>query len=352
MCDYFCCILELSHKRKKVLTYWLATGAIMVFMMVAIGGITRLTHSGLSMTDWHLVVGSVPPLNEQEWQESFNEYQNFPEYKELNSGFTLDDYKSIFWWEFIHRLLGRVLGLVFLMPFLFFILKGWLSPKLRNQLFVVFVLGALQAFLGWFMVKSGLVDMPRVSHYRLAAHLVTAFISCLYILWLMFEINYPKTVNLGQLFSFQKQIIWLLGLTFIQVIYGAFVAGLQAGLVHNTWPLMDGEVISSAVFAMDPMYLNFIIGKSGVQFVHRTLAIVIFIWVVVLYVKAVKRLVDPLQIQAIRLMFVFVLIQFGLGITVLLFRVPISLGILHQLCALLLLSSMVFALHRFTAPST
>ena len=236
----------------------MAIGAIMVFMMVAIGGITRLTHSGLSMTNWHLIVGSIPPLNDQEWQLSFEAYKNFPEYKELNYGFTLEDYKSIFWWEYLHRLLGRVLGIVFLIPFLFFMVKGWLQAKLRNQLLVVFILGAFQAFLGWFMVKSGLVDMPRVSHFRLAAHLVTAFISCLYILWIIFEINYPKTMVNTPVFPFRRHILLLILLTFLQVIYGAFVAGLQAGFVHNTWPLMDGEVVSSAVFALDPVYLNFV----------------------------------------------------------------------------------------------
>lgn len=320
--------------------------------MVAIGGVTRLTHSGLSMTDWNLVVGSIPPLNEQEWRASFEEYQKFPEFKELNYNFSLEDYKSIFWWEFIHRLLGRVLGIVFLIPFVFFVWKGWLDKKLKNQLVVVFALGAFQAFLGWFMVKSGLQDLPRVSHYRLAAHLTTAFVSCLYILWLIFEINIPRTRNLGQLFNFKTHLKWLLGLTFIQVLYGAFVAGLQAGLVHNTWPLMDGELISSAVFALDPLYLNFIMGKSGVQFIHRTLAIVIFIWVVVLYLKGMRQIADEMQLKAIRLLFIFVLIQFGLGITTLLLHVPLVFGILHQLCALLLLSSIVFALHRFTPPST
>lgn len=344
--------MELIKERKNILTIWLAVGAVMVFVMVAIGGITRLTHSGLSMTDWHLVVGSVPPLNEEAWQESFEAYQNFPEFKETNYDFSLEDYKSIFWWEFIHRLLGRVLGVVFLIPFIFFLIKGWLSSKLKKQLLIVFALGAFQAFLGWFMVKSGLQDVPRVSHYRLAAHLTTAFISCLYILWIIFEINIPRTENIGQLFFFKKQIKWLLGLTFFQVVYGAFVAGLQAGLVHNTWPLMDGELISSAVFAMDPVFLNFIMGKSGVQFIHRTLAIVIFIWVVAIYVKGMQRLFDPLQLKSIRLMLIFVLIQFGLGITTLLLHVPIYLGILHQLCALLLLSALIFALHRFTPPSS
>tara|TARA_B100000508_G_scaffold140636_1_gene142514 strand:- start:8421 stop:9470 length:1050 start_codon:yes stop_codon:yes gene_type:complete len=345
--------VELSKFQKKVLTIWLATGAVMVFLMVAIGGITRLTHSGLSMTDWNLIVGSIPPVSDQEWNESFKAYQNFPEFKELNYNFSLEDYKSIFWWEYLHRLLGRVLGIVFLIPFLAFMAKRWFlgNKKLRNQLLVVFALGAFQAFLGWFMVKSGLVDVPRVSHYRLSAHLLTAFITCLYILWIIFEINVPRTKNMGQLFSFGKQIRLLLLLTLIQAVYGAFVAGLQAGLVHNTWPLMDGEIVSSAVFAMDPVYLNFVMGKSGVQFVHRMLAIIIFVWVAVIYVKGVRRLTDPLQLQALRLMLIFVLVQFGLGIITLLLRVPIELGVLHQMGALLLLSSLVFAYHRFTPPS-
>lgn len=341
--------VPLSLKQKKVLTIWLLTGAVMVFLMVAIGGITRLTHSGLSMTNWNLVMGSIPPLNEQAWQESFQAYQTSPEFKELNSHFNLEDYKSIFWWEYIHRLTGRVLGLVFLFPFAYFLIKGWLSPKLRNQLFGVFALGAFQAFLGWFMVSSGLVDVPRVSHYRLAAHLTTAFISCLYILWIVFELNFPKPNANAFGLKLNGQLKWLFALTFIQVVYGAFVAGLKAGWVHNTYPLMDGQIIADAVFVLDPVYINFLEGKSGVQFIHRTLALVIALWSGVIYFKGLRNLNNSLELKAVRFLFIAVLFQFSLGVATLMLQVPLELGVLHQLGALGFLSTLLFGLHRFRA---
>jgi cytochrome c oxidase assembly protein subunit 15 len=334
-------------KGKKAINTWLITGALLVFLMVAIGGITRLTHSGLSMTDWNLVMGSIPPLTESEWQNSFESYQTSPEFKELNSHFELEDYKSIFWWEYIHRLIGRFIGVVFIIPFVFFWLKGWLSKNLIKQLVILLFLGGFQGFLGWFMVKSGLVDVPRVSHYRLAAHLSMAFITCLYILWLYLNLNLPKVSTSLNGLKLRKPFLILFALTFIQVIYGAFVAGLKAGWVHNTYPLMDGQVMSDAALVMEPIYLNFIEGKSGVQFVHRTLALLIVLGVGYYYFKGMRSLTDRLELLAVRLAFVAVLFQFSLGVATLMLQVPIEFGVLHQLGALLLLASLLFAVHRF-----
>lgn len=343
--------MNMAKHRKKIITYWLILGASLVFLMVAIGGITRLTHSGLSMTDWNLFIGSIPPLTDAEWLASFEHYKQFPEFNELNYNFTLEDYKSIFWWEYIHRVMGRLIGLVFLFPFLFFLLKGWLSPKLKKQLFIVFLMGGVQAFLGWFMVKSGLVDMPRVSHFRLAAHLLMAFMTCLYISWLIWEINLPRVNSLAHELGLRKQAVGLFVLVIIQSIYGAFVAGLKAGWVHNTFPLMDGQIISDAVFALEPVYLNFIQGKSGVQFVHRVLGISVLVWVIIFYFKGIRSVVDKFQILSVRLVFIAALLQVSLGIATLMLRVPISFGVLHQIGALFLLVSLVFSIHRFTPPS-
>lgn len=340
----------MNRTQKKWLIGWLLTGALMVFLMVIIGGITRLTNSGLSMVDWHLIVGAVPPTTDAEWQTTFEGYQQSPEFKELNSDYTLEDFKSIFWWEYIHRLVGRVLGMVFIIPFLFFLFKGWLTNKLKLQLLLVFALGAFQAFLGWFMVKSGLVNEPRVSHFRLAAHLITAFFTCMVIFWICLNIwRNPK--NGFQINGFSKLVSWFLAIVVLQIVYGAFVAGTHAGWVHNTWPLMDGSLISDAVWALDPVILNFIEGKSGIQFVHRILAIVVLVLAGTIYSKGLKCLFLTDQINAVRVVLVLVVFQVVLGIATLLFHVPISLGVLHQVGALCVLAAGTYLLHTISYPS-
>ena len=340
----------MNSSRKKWLVGWLLLGALMVFAMVVVGGITRLTNSGLSMVDWHLIVGAVPPTTDVEWQTTFEDYQSSPEFKELNSDYSLEDFKSIFWWEFIHRLLGRVLGVVFLIPFIFFLIKGWLSKKLTLQLLLVFGLGAFQAFLGWFMVKSGLVNEPRVSHYRLAAHIVTAFITCMVIFWICLSLwkDVGEKIKMN---SFGKLVVWFIVVVLIQIVYGAFVAGTHAGSVHNTWPLMDGQLIADSVWAIDPVYLNFLEGKSGIQFIHRTLGIAVLIMAGVIYYQGIKQSFLKEQIQAIRWVLICVLFQVVLGIFTLLFHVPIVLGILHQAGALIVLAVCVYLMHTTIYPA-
>ncbi len=336
--------------QKKILVGWLLTGAVMVFLMVVIGGITRLTNSGLSMVDWHLIVGAVPPSSDVEWQQTFEAYQQSPEFKELNSDYTLEDFKSIFWWEYIHRVLGRVLGVVFLLPFLFFLFKGWLSKKLTLKLLLVFGLGAFQAFLGWFMVKSGLIDEPRVSHFRLAAHLITAFITCMVIFWICLNIWRDKNSKMVS-GSYARSVVGFIGLVVLQIVFGAFVAGTHAGGVHNTWPLMDGHLISDAVWVLEPAYLNFLEGKSGIQFAHRTIGILVLVLAIWLYFKGLKQSFLKSQILAIRVVIISVFVQFGLGVFTLLMHVPISLGIFHQAGALVVLGACVYLLHTTVYPS-
>ncbi len=340
----------MSKVQKKWLVAWLLTGALMVFLMVVIGGITRLTNSGLSMVDWHLIVGAVPPTTDAEWQLTFEGYQQSPEFKELNSEYTVEDFKSIFWWEYLHRMLGRVLGIVFLIPFLFFWLKGWLPRKLKIQLLLVFGLGAFQAFLGWFMVKSGLVNEPRVSHFRLAAHLFTAFITCMVIFWICLNIWRGEIAKV-KLESFGRLVLSFLGIVILQIVYGAFVAGVHAGYMHNTWPLMDGSFIADAVWALEPTYLNFLEGKSGIQFVHRILGLLVFGLAAAIYWKGLKQLFLKEQITGVRLVLILVVFQVVLGIATLLFQVPIVLGVLHQAGALCVLAAGVYLLHTLKYPS-
>ncbi|HJN63500.1 MAG TPA: COX15/CtaA family protein, partial [Flavobacteriales bacterium] len=215
-------------KKNKSIIFWLLSGCFLIFTMVVIGGITRLTHSGLSMVNWNLITGTILPLNEVQWQETFELYKTSPEYLKINSHFTLDEFKSIFFWEYLHRLIGRVLGLVFIIPFIYFLIKKKLTQKLKIQSTLLLLMGAMQGAIGWWMVKSGLVDRPDVSHYRLAIHLITAFLTCAYIVWIALPLIFSNN-NAGNSKLFRLN-IGLFILIVIQIIYGAFVAGLDAGV--------------------------------------------------------------------------------------------------------------------------
>lgn len=318
---------------KPLVTYWLYLGIAMVLGMVVIGGITRLTHSGLSMTHWSFS-GSLPPTTDVAWSEEFAKYQQSPEYKELHNHFGVEEFKSIYWWEYIHRMFGRLIGLVFIFPFIFFLFKKWIPKSLLKHFFIILGLGAFQAFLGWFMVKSGLVDVPRVSHFRLAAHLSTAFIACSYIFWVTLRYKNYNREELS-VSPERKFALAATGLVFLQIVYGAFVAGLRAGWIHNTWPLMDGAIIAPAAVALDPFIDNFLNGRSGVQFVHRTLGMVVVAFSAWLFYKSLNwtsRIRLSVQVASVA-----VFAQFTLGVLTLLLEVPISLGVAHQVFALIVL---------------
>lgn len=329
----------------KAVTYWLWSGIVLILIMVVIGGMTRLTHSGLSMVHWSFT-GSMPPMNEAEWVVEFEKYQSSPEYKELHSHFELADFKSIFWWEYIHRMFGRLIGAVFIIPFAWFLFRRRIPKKMIPQFLTLLGLGAFQALLGWFMVKSGLVDVPRVSHYRLAAHLTTAFITCAYILWVVQDYQQFGRKR-SDVSPWRKHTYTLGGLLLLQIIFGAFVAGLRAGWVHNTWPLMDGDLVAPAVTALEPVIMNFLEGKSGVQFMHRTVGLLVTgyaLWLAFFSkAKSDARMQSPFRLIAL-----FVFVQFILGVTTLLLKVPISLAVLHQVFALVVLLSVIWAIHRST----
>lgn len=336
----------MSNNPNKPVIRWLLTGCFLIFLMVVIGGITRLTESGLSMVNWNLFMGSIPPLNEQEWLETFNQYKEYPEYQKVNFYFTLEEFKSIFFWEYLHRLIGRIIGLVFIIPFIYFLIKKKLNKKLVKECVAILLMGAFQGFLGWWMVKSGLVDNPDVSHYRLAIHLITAFLTFAYTFWVALKLMYPEKNNV-QAPLMRKGIIFLLLLTIIQIVYGAFVAGLNAGFVINTWPKMGGVWIAESVTALEPLILNFIDGIGGVQFIHRYLAYIVVLVVFVLLFISNKYNLSLRQKNSLKAILLVVSIQFILGVFTLLYAVPITLGVLHQVGAFLLLGTIVYSLSTF-----
>lgn len=336
-------------KDNRKVVYWLLTGCFLVFLMVVVGGITRLTNSGLSMSEYKLVTDVIPPMNQQEWEEAFDLYKQFPEYQKLHFHFELEDFKYIYFWEWFHRLLGRFIGVVFIIPFLYFLFTKQLSrPTIRKSL-VLFGLGALQGFLGWWMVKSGLVDRPSVSHYRLAVHLCAAFLTFAYALWVALDLIYPnRQSSINK--KFRNLIRVGLAILTLQIVWGAFVAGLEAGLLHNTWPLMnDGKLIHETVWIeQNPLWRNFIEGKSGVQFIHRYLAYGVVAIILYIWYRSRQISLTSLQHRAINGLVVLVFFQFLLGVLTLIYAVPLWLGVAHQAGAFFLLAIMTFTLHRFT----
>ncbi|WP_163399358.1 COX15/CtaA family protein [Flavobacterium fluviatile] len=338
-------------KENKSVIIWLLSGCVLLFLMVVVGGITRLTNSGLSMTDWHLVTDTFPPLTEAKWQAAFDEYKKFPEYQKINvhNDFQLADYKFIYFWEWFHRFIGRIIGLVFLVPFVYFLIKKKLDTPTIKKCIVLLAMGGFQGFLGWFMVRSGLIDNPDVSHFRLSLHLTFAFITFAYTLWVALDLIYPER-NINKILPLRTIARYALVALLIQIIYGGFVAGLNAGLIHNHWPLMsDGEFIHESVFIeQSSLVKNLIEGKSGVQFVHRTFAYVVVAIILFLYFKSKKYSLTNTQSKGINILVIFVFIQFALGVFTLLYSVPLALGLIHQIMAFFLLSAMTFTLHRLS----
>lgn len=335
------------QQNKKVI-YWLLTGCALIFVMVVVGGITRLTHSGLSISNYKLISGTLPPMNEVEWNEAFELYKQYPEYQKLNNHFSLEDFKDIFFWEWLHRVIGRFIGMVFLIPFLYFLLKKQLSKKTVKKCLLILFLGGFQGFLGWYMVKSGLVDNPDVSHFRLAMHLTTAFITFAYTLWVALDLWFPKRKEIDK--SLRNLIRLGMGVLILQIIWGAFVAGLDAGWIHNHWPLMnDGKLIHETVtIEQTPVWKNFVEGKSGVQFVHRYMAYVVVFLIGLIWYKTRKVTATIQQKKGVQALVALVLVQFILGVFTLILQVPVVLGVLHQVVAFFLLAAMTFTLHRYS----
>ncbi|MDA9663522.1 COX15/CtaA family protein [bacterium] len=333
--------------KNKDVIFWLLSGCFLIFVMVLVGGITRLTNSGLSMVNWNLFMGAIPPLNEIEWKETFNLYKKSPEFQKINFNYTLKEFKSIFFWEYIHRMIGRLLGLVFIIPFIYFLIKNKLTKKLIVQSVILFFLGGLQGAIGWWMVKSGLVDRPDVSHYRLAIHLTTAFLTCSFTFWVALPLIFTtKHDGHTRLYKYSKILFILL---LLQIIFGAFVAGLNAGVGFNTWPKMNGEWIPDAVYALTPFWKNFIHTEApyGIQFIHRNLAYIIVAFIIFIYIKSTDFQLKKHQRFSIKLLLLLAIVQSTLGVFTLINIVPMSLALLHQLGAFFLLLSVVYCLFLF-----
>jgi cytochrome c oxidase assembly protein subunit 15 len=340
--------LRIPEERRRHLRIWFASGATLTFLILVIGGITRLTQSGLSIVDWNPIMGVVPPLSEAQWLEVFERYRQFPEYQKLRQGMTLAEFQFIFFWEYVHRLAARLIGLVFLVPFIIFWVRGYFNPPLRNRVLALFGLGALQGFMGWFMVKSGLVDNPAVSHYRLATHLSIALLIFGLCLWLVWELRVSRMPTPGQ--TQIRGVYALGGLLMLQILWGAFVAGLDAGLYFNTFPLMGGRVVPPGAMSLEPALRNLVENPITVQWVHRVLGTVLAL---VSLAVLVQHWRFPADLTSRRLSTAFttlVLVQYGLGILTVLYFVPVSLGVLHQATAVVILGIWLAWLHHVRNP--
>ena len=335
-----------SHDR--AIGLWLLACAAMIFAMAVIGAITRLTESGLSIMEWAPVVGALPPLDEAEWQRLFALYQEIPEYKEENLGMTLAEFKTIFWWEWIHRLWGRLIGVVFALPFLWFLLRGRIGRGLAPHLVAMFALGGLQGALGWYMVASGFTERTDVSQYRLVAHLGLAVAIYGYVLWIALRLldPAPPASRDARAPRLRGLLIGLAALAALTMASGGFVAGLNAGFIYNTFPLMDGRLIPEGYGALSPWILNAFETIEAVQFNHRVLATATLAIMLALWLWSRRLELAPGARRVLDLTCAMVGAQFALGVAALILVVPVWLGALHQAGAILLLSLVLWAIHR------
>lgn len=324
--------------RPRALAYWLLSVAGLIFLMVVVGGITRLTESGLSITEWRPITGAIPPLTEQQWEQAFALYKQIPEYQQVNRGMSLDEFKNIFFWEYLHRLLGRVIGLAYALPLAWFAWKKAIPQGYGKRLLVLLLLGGLQGAIGWWMVASGLAQRTDVSHVRLAVHLLLALFIFGVIVWTAVDLLSPgsrrrRMPTLG---------IWALAALGVQLLFGAYVAGLDAGYAFNSWPLMGDELYPAAAPWLDPMLRNFVDNPITVQFVHRWWAFVVLAFVVVLArrVKAVGGRRESILVHSA------VGTQILLGIWTLLSGVDLHVAVAHQAVAVLLIATMLMAAHK------
>jgi cytochrome c oxidase assembly protein subunit 15 len=317
------------QRRYRIVSLWLFAIAAMVFVMVVIGGLTRLTNSGLSMVEWHPVTGWLPPLSDAAWEATFRAYQSTPEYRHLNAGMSLAAFKGIFWLEYVHRLWGRLIGVAFFLPLLVFLARGWLDRKLTPRLLLLFVLGGLQGALGWFMVASGLVDRPDVSQYRLVAHLAAALVIYVALVWIALGLV-VRTPPWNPSRALGRSAAGLGLLIFITMLSGGFVAGTDAGFAYNTFPLMDGRLVPEGLLALSPVHLNFFENITMVQFTHRALAMATLAAVIAFWLATRLR---PLPVRArlaLHGLLAAALMQVALGISTLLLVMPTALAVLHQ----------------------
>lgn len=327
--------------RDRGVAIWLFACCALVFAMVVVGGVTRLTQSGLSIVEWQPIVGALPPLDDNAWQDAFRKYQETPQFRRVNPHMDLAGFKGIFWWEYVHRLLGRLIGAVFLLPLIWFASRGRISRPLTWRLAGLFVLGGLQGAMGWYMVQSGLVHDPRVSQYRLAAHLALALAIYAAMLWIALGLLFPRARETGpRAFAFA-----LAALVFLQAISGSFVAGIRAGLAYNTFPLMNGQLVPPGMFVLEPWYLNFFSNIATVQFDHRLIAWLLALLVPWFWALARAAGVPRRARLSADLLLGALVLQIALGISTLLLSVPVPLAAAHQAGALLVFTAALLAAH-------
>jgi len=328
--------------RPAAVAGWLGVVAALVFLMIVVGGITRLTESGLSMVRWEPISGAIPPLSEADWQAEFDHYRQTPQYQQLNRGMTLDNFKTIFFWEYVHRLLGRLIGLVFALPLAWFAWRRAIPEGYGWKLGALLGLGALQGAIGWWMVASGLVDRPEVSHIRLAVHLLTALLIVAGLIWVSLDLRALARDPGARPARMPLLALWALSLLFLQFLFGAYMAGLEAGELFYTWPLMNGEFYPTGYEWLQPTLRNFVDNKITIHFVHRWLAFGVAgfaIWLGLRAWLAGFRLDGALLIGAVTA-------QILLGILTVLSGVQIDIAVAHQGMAALLLAAMIVAAHR------
>ncbi len=324
--------------RKKYISFWLATMFCIISIMIVVGGLTRLTDSGLSITEWELFSGFLPPLNTSDWDNYFNLYKEIPEFKEQNYSMTLQEFKIIFWWEWAHRFLGRLIGILFLIPLIIFTFKEGYK-KLIN-LYIIFFLICFQGFIGWYMVSSGLVDRVDVSHFRLSIHLIIAFLIITLILWNFLNLKIKK--NLHEKLNYYIPVLFLIFI-YGQIIIGAFVSGMDAGQIYNSWPLMGNSYFPDDNEIINVFKLSAFSEPSLVQFFHRNLAYVILVFYLFILIKIYKKKLRNLYVP-INVVGLFLIIQIFLGILTLIFGAQIYIASMHQISSIFLVSSSVYFL--------
>ena len=325
----------------KAIAYWLLACCAAVFCMIIVGAITRLTDSGLSIAEWKPLIGALPPMSEHEWQRLFDIYKATPQFQKQNFWMELPDFKTIFFWEWFHRLLGRMIGMIYALPFLFFLVRGWIPQSHKLKLFGIFLLGGLQGFMGWYMVKSGLIDRPDVSHYRLAAHLSLALLIYALMFWQALTFLQPKGKPDLPLYKHG----WItLGFLMTTIFWGAYTAGLDAGLIYNdSFPMMGKTWIPTEVWYTKPYWVNLFENRAGVQFTHRWLAMTTAIVILSFAIRAIKRGHQDKRFAALGF---FVFVQITLGLSTLFSGVALPLAVMHQAGAVILLTLLLSCLHK------
>ena len=338
----------MGSSNNRVVAIWLLICCLLVFSMILLGGVTRLTQSGLSMVEWDPIMGVFPPLSDTEWQDTFTKYKSYPEYKLINKEMTLPEFKRIFYVEYAHRVLGRTIGIVFLIPFLWFAVTRKLTGRLAVKLAILFLLGGLQGLLGWYMVQSGLIDHPHVSPYRLTAHLMLALLILGYMLWIVFDLLSPRTSPRSAINESPVMVrvfAWfVLFAVVFMIMTGGFVAGTKAGYAFNTWPKMYDHWVPEGLWILQPGWRNLFENIPTVQFVHRSMAILLAVLVLGFWLVARRSQVSSLGASS-NILLLLLAIQIGLGISTLVFVMPIPLAVAHQGGALLVFSVTLFIIY-------